>query len=247
MPSAPRPDRAPLELDDYSGAFVADLHLSDFSKEGLMKLVEIGGSIYGDVNRQWYRRVIERFGQDVADELHHEVWFAEGGAGDHENTVISRLMDFAGEDEVTTPLKVWQCLPAMSSRMTLVFEQTGDDEWEMHTPQCDVPEQGERFGPEVMDYMANKICGHLELFGFRHGAARWNDKIRIDPVKLPPRASKDEEHCRWTITMTDSRVDYAADPGTYVEIHGLRRDTDAHIVNHEAGKYHESPEAGPDS
>ncbi len=238
MPKAKRPDRESLELDDYSGDFVPDLHLSDFSKEALMKLVEVGGSIYGDVNRQWYRRVAERFGGEAADELHHDVWFADGGSGDHENHVISELMGFADQNDETTAMKVWQCLPAMSTRMTLVFEQTADHEWEMHTPQCDVPEQGEAFGPEVMEYMANKICKHLELFGFRHGAARWNEKIRIDPVKLPPRASSDEEHCRWTIKLTDSRVDYAADPGTYVEINGLKRDTDPQIVNHEAGKYH---------
>lgn len=238
MPKAKPPDRESLELDDYSGDFVPDLHLSDFSKEGLMKLVEVGGSIYGDVNRQWYLRVAERFGGEAADELHHEVWFADGGTGDHENEIISELMGFADQNDETTAMKVWQCLPAMSTRMTLVFEQTGDHEWQMHTPQCDVPELGEAFGPEVMDYMANKICKHLELFGFRFGAARWNEKIRIDPVKLPPRASPDEEHCRWTIKLTDSRVDYVEEPGTYVEINGLRRDTDAQIVNHEAGKYH---------
>jgi len=237
MPKAPRPDRRSLELDDYAGEFVPDLHLSDFSKEGLMKLVEIGGSIYGDVNRQWYRRVAERFGPEAADELHHDVWFAGGGAGDHENHTISTLMGFADQNDETTAMKVWQCLPAMSTRMTLEFEPEGDHAWEMHTPQCDVPETGEREGPEVMAYMCDKICGHLELFGFRHGAARWNEKIRIDPVKLPPRASADEPHCRWKIRLTGERVDYAAEPGAYVEEHGLRRETDAEIVNHEAGKY----------
>jgi hypothetical protein len=232
-----RPSRPSLELDDYSGPFQPDLHLSDFSKEGLMKLVEVGGSIYGAVNRQWYKAAVKRFGQKVADELHHEVWFAEGGAGDHENHVISSLMNFAGEDAVTTPMKVWQCLPAMASRMTLVFEQEGADEWTMRTPQCDVPETGERQGPAVMAFMSDKICGHLELFGFRHGAARWNEKIRIDPEKLPPRASKDEPHCKWRIRLDSERVDYAADPGDYVREHGLARETDAEIVNHEAGKY----------
>ncbi len=78
-----------------------------------MKLVEVGGSIYGDVNRKWYQAVAATFGQEAADELHHDVWFAPGGTGDHENTTISQLMGFADEDEVTTPMKVWQCLPAM--------------------------------------------------------------------------------------------------------------------------------------
>jgi len=232
-----KPDRPPLELDDYSGPFQPDLHISDFSKEGLMKLVEIGGSIYGTVNRLWYLEVAKRFGQEVADEMHHQVWFGEGGAGDHENEVISELMGFASEDAETTPMKVWQCLPAMSTRMTLRFEQTGEGQWQMHTPQCVVPETGEAGGPEVMAYMCDKICAHLELFGFRHGAARWNEKIRIDPEKLPPRAGKDEPHCRWKIAMTDSRVDYAAEPGDFVREHGLQRETDAEIVNHEAGKY----------
>ena len=34
----------------YSGPFEPDLRLDDFSKEGLKKLVEIGGTIYGAVN-----------------------------------------------------------------------------------------------------------------------------------------------------------------------------------------------------
>ena len=206
-----------------------------------MKLVEVGGSIYGAVNRQWYQAAIKRFGQEVADEMHHEAWFADGGAGDHENYTISRLMGFENDDDETTAMKVWQCLPAMNTRMTLTFEQKGEHEWEMKTPQCDVPEQGERGGPEVMDYMCNKICAHLELFGFRHGAARWNEKIRIDPEALPPRKSSDQPHCRWTIKLTDERVDYAAEPGDYVKDHGLERDTDAEIVNHEAGKYSRKP------
>jgi hypothetical protein len=130
------------ELDDYSGPFEPDLRLSDFSKEGLMKLVDMEAA--------------KRFGQAVADEMHHEVWFADGGAGDHENYTISRLMGFAGEDEVTTPLKVWQCLPAMSTRMTLTFRQTGENEWEMYTPQCAVPEMGERGGPEALSYAVTR-------------------------------------------------------------------------------------------
>jgi hypothetical protein len=105
----------------------------------------------------------------------------------------------------------------------------------MHTPQCTVPETGEREGPAVMACMCDKICGHLELFGVRHGAARWNEKVRIDPEKLPPRASRDEPHCRWRIRLTDARVDYAADPGDFVRDHGLARETDAQIVNEEAG------------
>jgi len=37
--------------------------------------------------------------------------------------------------------------------------------------------------------------------------------------------------------LTGERVDYSAEPGAYVREHGLERETDAEIVNHEAGKY----------
>ncbi|MBP1685392.1 MAG: hypothetical protein H6Q33_1535 [Deltaproteobacteria bacterium] len=227
------------EMDDYSGPFRTTVTLEDFSKEGLKKLVEIGGVIYGNVNRHWYTQVAKEFGPEVADRLHHAVWFADGGCGDVENHTIGKLMGFANQNDETAPLKVWQCLPAMISRMKLVFEKKGDGSWEMHTPMCVVPETGEREGPAAMDYAVNKICGHLELFGFRHCAARWNPKIRIDPIKLPPRANASESHCRWSIRMTDEVVDYAADPGAFVKEHKLQRAADAEIVTAKAaGKYH---------
>ncbi len=48
------------DMDDYSGEFKPDLKLTDFLKEGLIKLVEIGGTIYGGVNRHWYMAVAKR-------------------------------------------------------------------------------------------------------------------------------------------------------------------------------------------
>src|ERR1700694_6223954 len=76
------------ELDDYSGPFDPALRLEDWSKAGLRKLVEIGGAIYGAVDNGWYSAVAARFGTEVADELHHEVWFKDGGVGDTENFTI---------------------------------------------------------------------------------------------------------------------------------------------------------------
>lgn len=227
-------------MDDYSGPFQRRINLDSFSKTGLKKLVRIGGSIYGTLNRNWYKAVVEEFGAEVADRLHHKTWFAPGGTGDHENKIISEFMGFRNENEMTTGLKVWQCLPAMIEDMELTFTKVSDTEWEMHTPRCHVPENAEKEGPRAMSYAANKICAHLELFGFRHGVARWNPNVRVDPLKLPPRASSDEPHCRWRITLTDSPVDYANDPGPFVKEHHLERDTDEQIVTvQEGGKYSE--------
>jgi hypothetical protein len=77
--------------------------------------------------------VAERFGKEAADELHHQVWFKDGGVGDVENYTIGALMGFSDEDEVTTPMKVWQCLPAMASRMKLCIEEISRGKWQMYT------------------------------------------------------------------------------------------------------------------
>jgi hypothetical protein len=219
------------EMDDYSGEFKPDLKLTDFSKGGLIKLVEIGGAIYGGVNRNWYAAVAKRYGEQVADEMHHEVWFADGGCGDLENETISGLMGFSHLDDETAPMRIFQCLPAMATRMNLVFEQQGDHEWILSAPQCVVPETGEKEGPEVMKFMCEKICYHLEVFGFRWGAAGWNPNIRIDPIKLPPRADKSEPHCAWRITLEDKPVDYVEQPGDLVLKMGLQRETDTDITD----------------
>jgi hypothetical protein len=111
-----------------------------------------------------------------------------------------------------------------------------------------VPETGERGGPELLNFMVKKICGHLELFGFRHGASRWNSRIRIDPLRLPPRSEPTQPHCRWAIEMSHDTVDYAKDPGPYVTKHGLQFEKDREIVNYEAGKYsrtHTQPDDAP--
>lgn len=226
------------EMDDYSGEFEPDLKLTDFSKKGLIRLVEIGGAIYGGVNRHWYQAVAKRYGEQVADKMHHEVWFADGGCGDLENETISGLMGFSHLDDETIPMRVFQCLPAMATRMNLVFEKQGDHAWILSAPQCVVPETGEKEGPEVMKYMCEKICHHLEVFGFRHCAVRWNPNIRIDPIKLPPRADKDEPHCAWRITLEDKPVDYVKEPGDLVAKMGLQRETDAEITDPKSvGKY----------
>lgn len=227
------------DMDDYSGEFKPDLKLTDFSKEGLIKLVEVGGAIYGGVNRHWYMAVAKRYGEQVADEMHHEVWYADGGCGDLENDTISGLMGFSHHGDETSVMRMCQCLPAMATRMNLVFEQVGEHEWIMKATQCTVPETGEAEGPEVMKYMCEKICYHLELFGFRHCAYRWNPNVRWDPIKLPPRTDESEPHCAWRITVQEKPVDYVKEPGELVEKMGLQRETDAEISDPKfAGIYH---------
>jgi hypothetical protein len=222
-------DAPSRELDDYSGPFQPDFELKDLSKEALIKLVEVGGTIYGHVTRCWYRAVEARFGAEAAHDCHHEVWFEKGGAGDVENETLGRLFGFSRETDETAPMKVNQLLPAMATRMKLVFEERGEHDWLMKAQRCHVPEMGEAAGPEQLRRNCETICYHLELFGFRWGARKWNRNIRVDPLKLPPRGDASEPHCCWRYTLQDEPPDYAKEPGELVEKMGLQRPEDGEI------------------
>ena len=162
-----------------------------------MKLVEIGGEIYGAVNRAWYREATIVSAKRWPTRCTTRCGSKTAVLVTTRTTRSAASWGFRARTNSPHRSRCGSAYPPCRLRMTLTFRQVGENEWEMFTPQCGVPEAGEAGGPELMDYMVNKICGHLELFGFRHGAARWNPNIRIDPLKLPPRASADEPHCRW--------------------------------------------------
>jgi hypothetical protein len=60
--------------------------------------------------------------------------------------------------------------------------------------------------------------------------------VRIDPLKLPPRAALSEPHCRRKIRLSEARR-LRGGPGRLRARARLQREADAEIVNHEAGKY----------
>ena len=135
-------------------------------------------------------------------------------------------MGFSHETDETAPMKINQLLPAMATRMTLAFEQQGESEWLMKAEQCMVPENAEAEGPAALQERCAENCHHIELFGFRWGARRWNANICVDPRKLPPRDSAEEPHCCGRYRLQDRSVDYVAEPGELVARMGLQRDQD---------------------
>ena len=89
-----------------------------------------------------------------------------------------------------------------------------------------------------MAYMCDKICGHLSSSACAR-RPRWNR--RCASTREAAGARGKTSALPWRIRLTDARVDYAADPGDCVREHGLARETDAQLVNDEAGKYSRKP------
>ena len=67
------------ELQDYSGEFLPELRLQDFSKDALIRLWQAGGRLYVGIIGFWFRLVRERFGEEAAKELQGSVWMGGGG------------------------------------------------------------------------------------------------------------------------------------------------------------------------
>lgn len=187
------------ELRDYGGPFRPDLELQDFSKEALIKLIRAAGRIYGGLDQLWYQRVRDRFGQEVSDELQHEVWYGEGGGCDLEIRSLTTDMGFGGDD-VASYMKVMQLLPAMATLMDIEFDLKHSNHCIMTVRRCRPLEHYERLGETELQ---KNLCEVLEQVGYQEGARRFNPRMEVRALKLPPRKSPDEIACQWEFRIPD--------------------------------------------
>ena len=62
------------ELQDYSGEFLPDVTMHDFSRERLVAAWYAASKLYIGIDGLWYGLIKERFGEQVACELDREIW-----------------------------------------------------------------------------------------------------------------------------------------------------------------------------
>ncbi len=181
------------ELNDLSGPFKPDLRFEDFSKEFLLKLMNIWEFAWVHLQAQAHAVMKERFGFEAANEALLEILkrmsdrvnprYAKLG-NIQLNTVVDSLkclqlpLDnnigglYPAEFDIKDPnhviMTITQC------RSLLFCEREAP---ELIEPQCHVMEQ-----PMISRYLINP-------------------KIRVTPLKLPPRNSPDEIACQWEFTL----------------------------------------------
>ena len=181
------------ELEDLSGPFNPDLKFEDFSKDFLLKLMQVWQYAWLHMAGAWYDAIKKRCGAEVANDCEQEAWvnmaervnprYAKVG-NIQLNTVVDSLkacqlpLDnnigglFPVEYEIKNPnhviLTLRQCL-------TLTFlEQNAP---ERIYPLCHVNET-----PIMEKYLINP-------------------KIKVTALKLPPRESPDEIACQWEFKL----------------------------------------------
>ncbi|MCX5998102.1 MAG: DUF6125 family protein [Chloroflexi bacterium] len=185
------------DLGDYSGRLIPDLDMRMFSKDALVRLWESSGKLYVGLDGLWYNTVRERYGQDTAREMSRLNWQKETPL---EVRRHREAMNIWGED-VESYLKflqidiggggIWpdfRCEMKEPNRGTLTIRR------------CRSLEYFERHQETALQKHA---CEVLDVEGFEQSAHYFNPRIRVVPLKLPPRKNEDDIACQWEFRIDE--------------------------------------------
>lgn len=191
------------ELKDYSGPFIPNLRMEDFSKEVLVKIIKEYSRLYLILHGNWHTLLRERFGDRVNVDLDCYQWMFSAIANAH---WLSRALKIEPQN-VESCFKALQLDPSIPLALfDLEYELVNPDHGFITCKKCTALNayEAEGKGHEV------PVCHEEEPATFAFAALYHNPKMVVRPVKLPPRKSKDEIACKWeysidpTFSATDS-------------------------------------------
>jgi len=183
------------ELEDYSCPFKPDLTFDDFSKEFLLKLTTVWQFAWLRMADSWYEAVSRRYGLESANECNVEVWRKVGERVNPRYTKIANI-------QLNTVLDSLKCLQLpldnnIGPLYPVEYEIRNPNHVIMTVVQCRSLIYFEREAPQ----MIQPTCYRLEEQVMRKYLL--NPKIKVTPLKLPPRKSQEEIACRWEFKIED--------------------------------------------
>jgi len=183
------------ELSDYSGPYKPDLKFEDFSKDFLLKLINIWQYAWLTLEGAWYDAANESLGFEAANDCNLKAWLMVG------ERVNPRLAKAANIDlnNVVDSLKALQ-LPLDNTSGGL-FVSEYDIRTANHViltvTRCLSLEYFERKAPHRIIPMCHEMEGPIiQKYCV-------NPKVKVTPLKLPPRKSPDEIACQWELTLKE--------------------------------------------
>lgn len=183
------------ELNDYSGPFDPNLKFEDFSKEFLLKLMSVWQYAWLHMSSAWYRAVRERSGTQAANDCELAAWLT---VGERVNPRYAKIANI----KLNTVLDSLKCLQLPLDNTTgVIFPATYEAKNPNHVVwtvmRCKVLEKLEKEEPErihQMCHITEKAVMEKYLI---------NPKIRVTPLKLPPRQSQEEIACQWEFKLEE--------------------------------------------
>ena len=181
------------EYNDLSGPFDPDLTFEDLSKEFILKLINIYQYAWVQLATEFMRIIGEKHGMQEAEEVNLDAWRRMSKKVNHRYAKAANIPMKTVIDSV----KALQ-LPldnTIGPIYRMQYEVINENHVIMTLPKCKTLEAIERDEPERI----TTICRVLEKIMIEHYLM--NDYVKVTPVKLPPRQSKDEVCCRWELTL----------------------------------------------
>src|SRR5512137_97774 len=187
---------AKKEMNDYSGPYNPDLKFDDFSKEFILKLMKVWQYAWLHMTEAWYDAVKEKVDKETADVCETAAWCRIGERVNPRFAKVARI-------ELKDVLDSMKCLQLPLDNTTgglfpIQLEIINPNHVIWTIPQCRSLQFFEAKCPERIQY----VCYENE----KRVIERYmiNRKIRVTPLKLPPRNSPDEIACKWEFKMMDT-------------------------------------------
>jgi len=185
------------EMEDYSGEFRPDISLQDFSKEALERLWRATNKLYVGVDAIWQGLIEERYGKEVSLELERKVWRTQEIM---EARRVDEAMNIRGDD-VSCVFKFFQLDPGIGGIMETEYDLKDKNHGVFTVKSCQALGYFERHGKTDMQKF---VCETLDKEGFQELVSEFfNPKMKMVPLKLPPRESKDDIACQWKVWVED--------------------------------------------
>ncbi len=184
------------ELNDYSGEFRLDLKLTDFSKEALIQIIRSAAKCYGAQTSHWYADARDLYGVDCANRLQDYVW-SKGGASETELRSVCSALKISGDD-IASYFNFLQMTPINSTMMDLDFELKDANHGILTVVRCYTLTVLER--TRDLDFQKN-LCEVIDVKGFQTGGTWFNPRMKVKPLKLPPRQNRNDVACKWEFVV----------------------------------------------
>ena len=185
------------ELKDYSGEFNRHFRYEDFSKEMLEKIICEYGRLYELMDGLWYTTVAEEVGPEKSWEFEMKVWrrivrHVLGG--------VKKAANIEGND-LATMFKAVQLDPCYTKGLYQYDIYIRDKNYAIMTIyRCPSLSYFEKTDPGRI----KPLCHDLEPPAFQDYADFFNPKIKVKPLKLPPRKGPDDiPVCQWEYRLEE--------------------------------------------
>ncbi len=180
------------DLVDYSGEFEPELSPDTFTRETLFALLKFYAAYLKFVDGIWYSTVSSKWGGKEALECDRGMLKR---ARVYEAETLSRLLNIQGDD-VATLMKHMQLSPWVQT-LGLEIDLKDNDHAIYTVRACPTLEILEKQGKGS----DTTICIDACMASAGITVHYCNPKIKITPLKLAPRESKDDICCQWEFKL----------------------------------------------